>query len=191
MLHEHKHIDLIIIGAAAIPEVLKFIRTIRSNEQTEDAGIMVAQEALGKEESVELLNAGADICFNRTISETLFSARVRSLLRQHLSAGDESTLHEISLTSGKMVIDTLWRKVIFAGKLLELSRIEFDILLELVENFGWAISRSRLTPPLERKGHPIDDVGLNQAILLLTKKLNKEGCRIVEDKTGGLRYLEN
>lgn len=91
------------------------------------------------EESDELFgfDLGADEYISKPFSLKILAARVHALLRR-----TENTKEIKSF--GELVIDKPGRQVYLAGKKIELSPKEFDLLLYLAENAGIALSREQI-----------------------------------------------
>lgn len=91
------------------------------------------------EESDELFgfDLGADEYISKPFSLKILAARVHALLRR-----TENTKEIKSF--GDLVIDKPGRQVYLAGKKIELSPKEFDLLLYLAENAGIALSREQI-----------------------------------------------
>jgi len=91
------------------------------------------------EESDELFgfDLGADEYISKPFSLKILAARIHALLRRTENAKE-------IMNFGDLVIDKPGRQVYLAGKKIELSPKEFDLLLYLAENAGIALSREQI-----------------------------------------------
>jgi two-component system OmpR family response regulator len=109
-------------------------------------------------ERVMALKAGVDDYIVKPFEIEELLARVAALLRRSLG--------QRVLKVGALEIDRIDRKVTLAGKALELSTREFDLLVFLANNAGKVVKRSKLmtevwSTQLDSQSHLID-VGINR-----------------------------
>lgn len=92
------------------------------------------------------LESGADDYLTKPFSVRELQARVKAILRrvQILQEETKSEENGDQLSHGDLVIDAEKRKVTIAGKRIELTPKEFDLLHLLASNPGTTYSRSRL-----------------------------------------------
>lgn len=86
------------------------------------------------------LELGGDDYLTKPFSSAELVARVKALIRRSRAAVGEGPEEE-PLRSGRLVIDRLSREASVAGRRLELSRKEFEILYLLVLKSGRVITR--------------------------------------------------
>ena len=88
------------------------------------------------------LELGADDYVAKPFSPRELVARVRTVLRRLSKAG--AVPGAAPLASGMFAIDDERKRILFRGKLLDLSRIEYRLLKVLVERPGRVFSRDEL-----------------------------------------------
>jgi two-component system OmpR family response regulator len=90
------------------------------------------------------LEIGADDYMTKPFSMRELMARVRAMLRRSKMAIAPSTPEPTSLKINLLEVDTARHKATLAGKELELSPKEFDLLAFLAHNKGLVFSRDQL-----------------------------------------------
>lgn len=115
-------------------------RTLRQ----ESAVPILMLTARGQEaDRVTGLELGADDYIVKPFSFRELVARVRAMLRRRTLDRDESAPTD-RLTVGSVVVDRLARRAWQAGRALELTTREFDLLAALMEQAGQALQRQDL-----------------------------------------------
>jgi two-component system copper resistance phosphate regulon response regulator CusR len=104
------------------------------------------------EDRVLSLDSGADDCMNKPFSLAEFSARVRALLRRNFEPLEEQT------TIADLTIDRRAYRVERAGRKINLSSREFNLLEYLVRHARRPISRAEL---MENVWHQTFDASTN------------------------------
>lgn len=127
------------------PEV---VRWVRSNVK-EHVPILFVTNRREERDIVEGLNAGADDFMSKPIRVGELTARVQALLRR--SYGKPQTENEVwgryrfTPAMGKLEID---------GKVMPLTRKEFDLALFLFRNMGRLISRGHMLESMWKTNNP-------------------------------------
>lgn len=138
-----------------------------------------------EEERVHGLELGADDYVTKPFSPREVVARVRALLRRS-GLKDE-------LDFGDLIIQPKERKVYLRGGPLALSKLEFDLLLTLVQYPSLVWSRERLLERVWGPGFPGVDRVVDVHMVSLRKKLGDEADnpRYIETVRGiGYRFKE-
>lgn len=117
-------------------EVCRRIRKLGSTP------ILVVTARIDTVDAVVGLEAGADDYVRKPFDMTELKARIRALLRRHSDKGHEHA--PSTLSAGSLVVDASAFKVWKKGQELELSAMEFRLLLELVEHKGRVLTRETL-----------------------------------------------
>lgn len=111
------------------------------------------------------LDAGADDYVIKPCDLGEVAARLRALIRR--AAGKAAPL----LIHGPVELDPAARQVRFAGRPVELSAREFDLLHELLLNAGRVLTRAQLEARLYPWGEEVESNALEVHIHHLRKKL--------------------
>ena len=94
-------------------------------------------------ERCALLEAGASVCLTKPIDLQECAAQVKALLNLYFTASEKKTIRTIAYGT-KFVIDPDFRTVFLIGKLIKLSRREFDLLFFLASHDRRVFSRQQL-----------------------------------------------
>ena len=116
-------------------EVCRRIRRVGSTP------ILVVTARIDTVDAVVGLEAGADDYVRKPFDMTELKARIRALLRRH---SDKNHDEQPTLAAGNLVIDPSAFKAWKRDEELDLSAMEFRLLLELVEHKGRVLSRETL-----------------------------------------------
>lgn len=98
----------------------------------------------GEIDRVVGLELGADDYMPKPFSPRELVARVRTVLRRLSKAASSEAPTRAAVASTGFVIDDERKRILFRGKLLDLSRIEYRLLKVLVERPGRVFSRDEL-----------------------------------------------
>ena len=169
---EHENYDAMVLDLG-LPDIsgIQVLETLRKQGKTLPVLILTALD--GVEDRIAGLDAGADDYLTKPFDLDEVYARLRALIRRAGGRADAS----IEYLDIKM--DPAAHTVSKAGAAVDLSRREYSLLLELLENQGRVLSRNRLEEGLYSMD---DDVGSNAVevhIHHLRKKLGNEMIRTV------------
>lgn len=101
--------------------------------------VVVATARDDEGEIVKTLNAGADDYVTKPFSAAQLDARIRAVLRR--GPGEPSTS---PVTVGGLTVNPASRTATLNGDDLDLSRLEFDLLLHLARKVGEVVSKREL-----------------------------------------------
>ena len=114
---------------------MSILKRLRSRPDTQRVPVILVTAKTTELDKVKGLDGGADDYIAKPFGVMEMIARVKALLRR--SGGSEDSL----LTCGDVTLDSEKRMVFAAGKPVELTYKEFELLRLLMKNHGIVISR--------------------------------------------------
>ena len=174
----HQEYDLVVLdlGLPGKPG-LQVLKELRGKGKGVPVLILTAQG--DTEDRVAGLDAGADDYLTKPFDIAELFARIRALIRR---AGGRA---QPIIHYGDIDIDPAAHQVSRNGDVVGLSRREFAVLLELLENQGRVLSRSRLEHGLYGMDEEVESNAVEVHIHHLRKKLGSELIRTIR----GVGYM--
>jgi two-component system phosphate regulon response regulator PhoB len=118
---------------------LIFARQLRSDPRTARTSIIVLNARPEEENTVAALECGADDCLARNVSMRELLARVKAVLRRRAPERADEAIEVQGLR-----VDPAVRRVTSGEQELELSRMEFGLLMYFITHPGWTLTRRKL-----------------------------------------------
>ena len=165
---------------------LEVCRQLRKAEVSRTLPIIMLTARSDESQRIEGLDLGADDYVAKPFSVRELLSRVRAVLRrsQPNAQPDTSTLHAAEIT-----IDLDGRHVHAAGREIELTRREFDLLVALIRNRGRVLTRVRLLEDVWEYDYPGETRTVDVHIRRLRQKLGDPAKVNVETVVGvGYRF---
>jgi DNA-binding response OmpR family regulator len=153
-------------------DVLRMLRGVSA------VPVIVATARDDDREIVRVLDAGADDYIVKPYSASHLDARIRAVLRRANGSPAGSTSE---IVVGGLCIDPDRRQVLLDAKLLELSRLEFDLLAHLARRSPEVVSRRELLAEVWRQPHGGADKTIDVHLSWVRRKLG--------ESAGEPRYL--
>lgn len=142
---------------------------LRSSNITTPIIILTVEKDV--DEKVRLLNSGADDFLSKPFSLIEFIARVKVLLRRpKMITNDVIVIDDL-------IIDPQKHQVIRAGKELELTFKEFELLQFLASNRGYVVSRGKIIEHVWDMNADLFSNSIEVHIFNLRKKIDKKGMK--------------
>jgi DNA-binding response OmpR family regulator len=142
------------------------LRTLRAEGRATPVIVLSSRESEG--DRISALEDGADDYVTKPFSPREVVARVRAVLRRMAPAEPPDSEPGIN-------VDRTGRQASFAGRSLELTRVEFDLLATLSENPGRVYTRSEFIDRVWGNGFAITDRTIDSHIKSLRRKLTDAG----------------
>jgi DNA-binding response OmpR family regulator len=163
---------------------LEVLKTVRAKDSKTPVLMLTARDAL--EDRVVGLDSGADDYLVKPFALAELAARLRALLRRSTadSPPEEKPAHWHLVD---LDIDLSVRKVTRAGRVIDLTPREFDLLIQLFRNAGRIVSRETLAREVwqeTRRATPLDNV-IDVHIARLRRKIDEGfACRLIHTVRG-------
>ena len=163
---------------------LEVLKTVRARDSKTPVLLLTARDAL--EDRVAGLDSGADDYLVKPFALAELAARLRALLRRATadSSAEEKAAH---WHLADLDIDLTVRRVTRAGRAIDLTPREFELLIQLFRNAGWIVSRETLAREVwqeTRRATPLDNV-IDVHIARLRRKIDEGfACRLIHTVRG-------
>lgn len=135
---------LLVVAGAAGGGAAEFVRGLRAQPDMRLLPVLCIDPKAGAGDTVALLDAGADDAITRPFQPPIFLARVRTLLRRVVWAGDAPEETVTVLTGGPIELKLVSRQAIIVGRPVGLTRLEFDLLAHMLKHPDRAFKREEL-----------------------------------------------
>ena len=181
--------DLIVLDLM-LPGIdgLEVAKRLKNSPKTEQVPIVMLSAKGEEADIVTGLEIGADDYITKPFSPRVMIARVRTALRRKTSKPQEETavIHivELEIHPGR-------RSVLAAGKPVDLTFTEFQVLYLLARRPGWVFTRSMIVDAVHGDDYPVTDRSVDVQIVGLRKKLGDCGKYIETVRGVGYRMKES
>jgi len=150
------------------------IRGWRSASPQRSMPIIVLSSRDGEADRVAALESGADDYVTKPFSPREIVARVRAVLRR--SASSDASPRAQAKQAPPLNCDPRTRRAEAAGRALDLTRVEFDLLAALLGSPGRVFTRAELIDRVWGDGFRITDRTIDSHVKALRKKIGEAGA---------------
>jgi len=165
---------------------LEVCRTIKADSKTRHIPIVMLTAKAEEADIVTGLELGADDYVTKPFSGKVLVARVRRLWRRVAEQADEKGTRKIH----NIIIDPARREVLVAGKAVELTATEFNILHMLARRPGLVFTRYQIVDALHGSDYVVTERAIDVQIVSLRKKLGRYGEYIETVRGVGYRFKD-
>ena len=183
MCREHTY-DLIIMDVM-MPELDGF-SAVREIRKTSSVPVIMLSARGEEYDRIHGFELGIDDYVVKPFSPRELMMRVSAVLKRS-GAGEEKTSGDI-ITLGDLTVDFTARRVTVAGKELDLSPKEYELLFYMVRNRGIALTREKLISEVWGYDFFEDDRTLDTHIKLLRRELGPCADKITTLRGVGYRF---
>ncbi len=180
--------DLIVLDLM-LPGIdgLEVAKRLKSSPKTSQIPILMLSAKGEEADIVTGLELGADDYITKPFSPRIMIARVRTALRRNRNKPEETAavirIFEMEIHPGR-------RSVLAAGKPVDLTFTEFQVLHLLAQRPGWVFTRSMIVDAVRGDDYPVTDRSVDVQIVGLRKKLGDCGKYIETVRGVGYRMKE-
>jgi two-component system catabolic regulation response regulator CreB len=168
---ELPNVDLVVLDLM-LPDGSGFDLIGQARRQNGRTPIIVLSSRDGEADRVAALETGADDYVTKPFSPREIVARVRAVLRRAAPAAAEAQGPAAPLP---LTVDEATRRAHCAGKLLDLTRVEFDLLACMLAAPGRVYTRAQLIDRVWGDGFAITDRTIDSHVKGLRKKVTEAG----------------
>jgi len=181
-------VDLVVLDLM-LPGIdgLEVARRLKQNNDTKDTPIVMLTAKGEEADVVSGLELGADDYVTKPFSPRILIARIKAVIRRR--SGDTEPENEV-LNVRELSIHPGRRHVTAAGKPLDLTYTEFQVLYFLARRPGWVFTRSQIVDAVRGDDYPVTDRSVDVQIVGLRKKLGPLGKYIETVRGVGYRFIE-
>ncbi len=166
---------------------LEVCRRLRADPETAALPIVMLTAKGEEADIVTGLELGADDYVTKPFSPRVLTARVRTVLRRRdrpAPQDDEALrVHGIAIHPGR-------REVTVAGRRIELTFTEFNILHVLARRPGWVYTRGQIMDAVRGEDYHVTERSVDVQMVSLRKKLGAAGKHLQTVRGVGYRLAE-
>lgn len=180
--------QLLVVSCGEGESAPSVLRALREDPAWRRLPVLCVNPRASTTEAVELLDAGADDCITRPFQGQVFLARVRTLLRRAVWAGEAPEEVVTVLTGGPVELKLVSRQALVADRPVELTRLEFELLAQLLRHPDRAFKRDELLSAVWNYPGNVETRTLDKHVESLRRKLGPAGGLVQTVHGVGYRF---
>ena len=166
---------------------LEVCKILKNDGKTQHIPIIMLTAKSEESDVVTGLEVGADDYITKPFSPKILIARIRNILRRKSREADRTittiTVHDIVIHPGR-------HEVAVAGKPVDLTFTEFQILQFLARHPGWVFTRYQIVNEIRGDETIVTDRSVDVQIVGLRKKVGDAGQYIETVRGVGYKFRE-
>jgi two-component system alkaline phosphatase synthesis response regulator PhoP len=163
--------SMLVVAHSGEAPVISFLRRLRESPELRRLPVLCVDPKAGSIEGVALLDAGADDVIHRPFQPPIFLARVRTLLLRVVWAGEAPEEVVTVLVGGPIELRLVSRQVLISERPVEVTRLEFDLLAQLMRHQERAFKREELLAAVWNYPEGVETRTLDKHVESLRRKL--------------------
>jgi DNA-binding response OmpR family regulator len=167
--------QLLVVSCGGGEEAPALLKALRAEPSLRRLAVLCVDPRAGSSEAVSLLDAGADDAITRPFQPHVFLARVRTLLRRAVWSGEAPEEPVTVLHGGPIELRLLSRQCLAAGRAVELTRLEFELLAQMLRYPDRAFKREELLAAVWNYPGNVETRTLDKHVESLRRKLGAAG----------------
>ncbi|MHB8834450.1 MAG: response regulator transcription factor [Candidatus Methylomirabilia bacterium] len=165
---------------------LEVCRRLKRDKETSTIPIVILTARDGEADIVAGLEIGADDYLTKPFSPRVLSARLRAVLRRW-DVGEPQG-ERTSITVDGISLDSERREVTVAGRRVDLTYTEFEIIWLLAGSPGRVFTRARIVDAVRGTDAAVTERAIDVRIVGLRRKLGAAAARIETVRGVGYRF---
>lgn len=181
--------DLIVLDLM-LPEIdgKELAKLLKAREETKTIPIVMLTAKSEEVDRIVGFELGADDYISKPFSPRELVLRIQAVLKRRSGKTDAGAIHELPLRIGDLEIDESDFSVRLKGKPIDLTKIEFSLLVELVKSKGRLQTRDALLGKVWGFDSYGDSRTIDTHLSRLRQKLGRLGERIETVRGVGYRF---
>lgn len=163
---------------------LEVCRQLKRSKETESIPVVMLTARGEEADIVAGLELGADDYLTKPFSPRVLLAHIRATLRR---AASPQASPPDTLSAGGIFLDRGRREATVAGRPLDLTFTEFEVLWHLASRPGMVFTRSRIVDAVRGADYPVTERAVDVQIVGLRRKLGEAGALIETVRGVGYR----
>ena len=164
----------------------QMLEIVRKDPATASLPVILLTALHMEKDQLKGLSLGADDYVTKPFSEKELAARVEAVLRRSRPGGETGS----TLASGSLRVDPARREVVAHRSPVDLSKLEFDLLVFFLRRPGVVHSHDTLMEGVWGEDRLVSRHTVTVAISRLKDKLGVAGAAIVSVKDIGYKYIQ-